>query len=215
MNHIVLTANMKGGTGKSLVCSMFATYLAQKGEKVIVIDADLQQSVIGHRQEDLKEYPNAQLPWPVMSIDELGSLDVAMPKLQRLDGWVIIDTPGTLNDNNLIPIFAAADYAIVPISYDGDTIRATSLFCKAFTKMSKAKIIFLPNRINGMEGKEAIDQQRAKAKDALVAYGHVVARIKQSVVVQRYSTVLLLNSYQLNAVCNSFDWIIDIINHKK
>jgi len=27
--------------------------------------------------------------------------------------------------------------------------------------MLKAKIIFLPNRINGMEGTEAIDQQRA------------------------------------------------------
>ena len=214
-NHIVLFANTKGGVGKSCLCALFSTYLAQRGERVAVIDADLQQSLVEQRQEELAASPDAQIPWSLNSIDDFDDLPTTLPKMKSIDGWIIIDTPGTLNDENLLPIFQVADYAIVPIFYDAPTLRSTRMFAATFSHFAAAKMIFLPNRINGMEGRLTIERQREVAKEMLQPYGPTVARIKQSVVVQRNSTIQPLTYYQTKAVQFSFDWIINIINNKE
>ena len=55
MNKIILFArNIKGGVGKTTLCATFANYLRMDGKKVVVVDADLQQSLAFHRQDDLK-----------------------------------------------------------------------------------------------------------------------------------------------------------------
>ncbi len=45
MGKIVLYTNVKGGVGKTTLCGIFATYLANSGRTVAVVDADLQQSL--------------------------------------------------------------------------------------------------------------------------------------------------------------------------
>ena len=42
-NKIIIFSNIKGGVGKTTLCSLFATSLAESGESVAVLDADLQQ----------------------------------------------------------------------------------------------------------------------------------------------------------------------------
>ena len=51
-NKIILFSNVKGGVGKSTLCSMFATYCAEKGIPTAVVDADLQQSLVRQRQRE-------------------------------------------------------------------------------------------------------------------------------------------------------------------
>ena len=43
------------------------------------------------------------------------------------DGVVLFDMPGTLNASNLDLLYKATDLAVVPISYDFDTIDATGI----------------------------------------------------------------------------------------
>ena len=65
MGKIVLYTNVKGGVGKTTLCGIFATYLANIGRNVAVVDADLQQSLFRHRKRDLQQNLDARLPWEI------------------------------------------------------------------------------------------------------------------------------------------------------
>ena len=62
MGKIILFTNVKGGVGKTTLCSVFATFLSQSGRPVSVVDADIQQSISGNRRMDLEERPDAAIP---------------------------------------------------------------------------------------------------------------------------------------------------------
>ena len=47
-NRIVLFSNIKGGVGKTTLCALFASYLAEKGIPVFAMDADLCKMSIWH-----------------------------------------------------------------------------------------------------------------------------------------------------------------------
>ena len=54
-NKIILFTNIKGGVGKTTLCGLFATFCAEKGIPVAVMDADIQQSLFRHRQRELQQ----------------------------------------------------------------------------------------------------------------------------------------------------------------
>ena len=54
-NHIVLFANQKGGVGKTTLCALFANYLDNKNVPLLVLDADIQQTLKDRRDDDLKQ----------------------------------------------------------------------------------------------------------------------------------------------------------------
>lgn len=217
-NKIILFSNIKGGVGKTSLCGLFATYLAEKGMPVAVLDADLQQSLIRHRQREMDADPNANVPWQIASLDTTNAKDAqkVMDKMKQIPGWVLVDCPGNLNDPNLLPLFTSADVVIIPLSYDPDTVDATTIFISVIRKRNPAaRLIFLPNRISTQEGRHEELEQRKQTIDVLGKIGSVVPRIKQSVVIKRYTTLYPLDSYQQNAVRFSFDKIIDEINRKQ
>ena len=133
--------------------------------------------------------------------------------LRRNDGIVVIDCPGNLNDNNLSAIYAMADLIVIPMAYDVDTIDATGLFVAVIRKMTSARLVFLPNRINTTEGKARELEMREETIAILGKLGAVTPRIKQSVVIKRYSTLQPLDKYQYAAVEHAFDRINDIIKN--
>lgn len=61
-NRIVIFSNIKGGVGKTTLCALLASYLAEKGYPVIAIDADLQASLYRHRQREKDVAPEVQAP---------------------------------------------------------------------------------------------------------------------------------------------------------
>ena len=52
-NIMITFANQKGGVGKTTLCTMFADYLAAKGESVLVVDFDRQQTIFSKRNDCL------------------------------------------------------------------------------------------------------------------------------------------------------------------
>lgn len=210
-NMIVIFSNIKGGVGKTTLCALFASYLAERGYPVIAIDADLQASLYRHRQREKDVAPDVQAPWNVDLLDTAKGdhLKNVMSKLKTVPGIVLIDCPGNLNDRNLEYIYKSADTAIIPISFDADTVDATGIFVKALKTVSSANLVFIPNRINTSERKSEELRQRAQTTEFLGLVGVVMPTVKQSVSVKRYTTLYPLERNQLAAVEPSFCKIIE------
>lgn len=213
-NTILTFTNIKGGTGKSTLSAIFASYLVSKGIPVFVVDADLQASLYRHRQREVDVDPDAKIPWTIEMLNtaEYKNVEETIAKLKQVPGVVIIDCPGNLNDKNLLLVYQAADVAIIPMSFDADTVDATGIFVKAMKRVSSAKLIFAPNRINTSEGKSEELRQRAQTTELLGLVGTVLPRIKQSVVVKRYTTLYPLDKPKIDAVEKAFDRIITELN---
>ena len=210
---IILFTNIKGGVGKTSTCALFAQYLYESGCPVTVLDADIQASLSRHRERELAANPDVTVPWEVNTIDtaDRQSLMSSIEEVMKLEGIVLIDMPGTLNAVNLDLLYKVADLAVVPISYDFDTIDATGLFIKVVRKMKDIRLIFLPNRINSTENRADEMKQREETVKILGRIGKVTPRIKQSVVIKRYSTISPLDKYQKAAVEHAFDAIVEQI----
>ena len=184
---------------------------------MIAIDADLQASLYRHRQREKDVAPDVQIPWGVELLDTANRehLERVMGKLKNVPGIVLIDCPGNLNDRNLEYIYKTADAAIVPVSFDADTVDATGIFIKALKTVSSANLVFLPNRINSSERKSEELRQRTQTTELLGLVGTVVPIIRQSVSVKRYTTLYPLEKNQLAAVEPSFARIIEVLHLNK
>ena len=215
MNNIVLFSNVKGGVGKTTLCALFCEYSTMKGLHVTAADADLQASLSRHRERELQETPALFVPWEIVRLNTLDAekLKGDLENLRQKDGIIVIDCPGNLNDNNLSLIYAMADQIVIPMAYDVDTIDATGIFVSVVRKVTAARLVFLPNRINTTEGKRHELEMREETISILGKFGTVTPRIKQSVVIKRYSTLQPLDRYQYAAVEHAFDRIIDEIKH--
>ena len=213
-NKIILFTNIKGGVGKTTLCGLFATFCAEKGIPVAVMDADIQQSLFRHRQRELQQNQTTNLPWQIQSISTSDEdvVEKVMKKLKDIPGWILINCPCNINDHALKYIFQAADVAIIPFTYDTDSLDATELFSNIFAKVSHAKRYFIPNNINlSDDRREQIKQDRDNALHLLGSIGYVTPRIKHGVAVKSYSTIEPLDYWQEKAVVNAFNPIIEQI----
>lgn len=217
MNKFVLFSNIKGGVGKTTLSAHFTEYLVEHEFPVAAVDADLQSSLSRHRERDVKEDPKRPLPWEVIKLNTFDGEKVkaVVKKLKQVDGIIVVDCPGNLNDNNLGIFFEAADYIVVPMAFDIDTIDATEIFVNVVQKRSKAKLLFLPNRINVSEGRAKDLEMRDQTIKQLNKVGKVLPRIKQSVIIKRYTTIYPLDMYQYQALEEPFEAIIKEIKKKK
>ena len=217
-NHFVLFSNIKGGVGKSSLCTLFAHYLTEKGEDVAVLDADIQRTIARQRARDKESRPDDKLPWEVYSIfdyDNKGEIQKLLPVLKEQDGWILVDCPGNMETERLVPVFEAADAVIVPITYGDNDLDATlELFIPVLRQINEtAKLIFVPNRINEStpKDKEEARRKRDKTWDRTHTYGIMTARIRDSRVFDnnrdnsRFNTIDGLNFWQARGVEHCFD----------
>lgn len=216
-NKIIIFSNIKGGVGKTTLCALFASYLAEQGYPVIAIDADLQASLYRHRKRESDVNPEIVPMWNVelLNTADAEQTQLVVDKLKTVPGLVLVDCPGNLNDRNLECLYKSADAAVIPLSFDADTVDATGLFIKALNTVAHAKLLFVPNRINTSEKKSDELRQRAQTTELLGLVGTVVPRIKQAVAIKRYTTVYPLEKAQVEAVRPAFDTIIDALNLNK
>lgn len=213
-NRIIVFANQKGGVGKSTLCILFADYLAEKGLPVAIIDADLQQTIAVQRERELAVTGTDadKVPWDVVSVetDTLSSVEEAMAAAKEFPGTILIDAPGNLADDNIVPIYANADYIIAPMSYHPNVIDSTRRFAEVMKQLQKSfdlkcKIWFLPNRIDDRK-KADLEQLKLDTWKALHNYGDILTRINDRAYLERCST-LSLTSQQSGAVRYAFDRI--------
>jgi chromosome partitioning protein len=225
-NKIIVFANLKGGVGKSTLCIEFANYLGKQGHPVAVIDADIQQTVYQLRQSELEQSgkTDEDAPWDVMWLDtrDQQNIESALEAARDFPGYILIDAPGNVTDDDVLPIYYNADYIICPTGYDPKVVSSTAMFGKLMADMCQAlkrekvrnrlkKIFFVPNLVDTRKGsKEEQRQRREAAKARLQDYGILVARINDRSSLFHAST-LEFTSHQYLAVQFPFSYIYDRI----
>jgi chromosome partitioning protein len=103
---VIAVVNQKGGSGKSTTVVHFAEWLLRKGHKVMVIDADAQQS-----SSIWFGLMNEPVPWKVMGSPD--DLLEHLPMLAAECDHLIVDGPAGLSEATRAIMFRS-DIALVP-----------------------------------------------------------------------------------------------------
>lgn len=212
-NKIVLFSNMKGGTGKTTLLELFASYAIENEVPVLALDADPQLSLYKDRQDDLQANPAASPSWLVklLRVDE--NISAVIEKIKAVRGVVLIDCPGNIDNNYLQLLFKAADVIVMPFKYDRKNVRETATFCGIFRKLNdKARILFVPNMAMSIEEHRAeLMSARNMAYEVFKPYrGYITKSIMRRVELQCCNT-LGLNYQQRREVKVSFEEILERI----
>jgi chromosome partitioning protein len=85
-----------------------------------------------------------------------------MQQLKQLPATILIDVPGNLSDDNLAPLYMAADVIICPMSYQVFSINSTKRFAETVRKFnSTARLIFVPNAIAARKSADDARKERS------------------------------------------------------
>lgn len=182
---LILIGNQKGGAGKSTLTLLLANYLAGERERqVTVLDMDYQQS-LSAKAEKAKILENEPL-YEVVPAD-LGDFPAMQRKLGKArNEIVLVDLPGKMDDDGLIPVFAAADVVLCPFAFDEFSVDSTLLFAMVLGKINKrAPLIFVPNRIKNTVKYET----RTEVEQVLRGFGAVTPGLPDRIDFQRINTV--------------------------
>lgn len=161
----ILIGNQKGGCGKSTLALLLANFLTlAKGVKVTLIDMDYQQS-IAQKYEKAKVLEN-EAPYEVIPAG-LAHYPVIKGLIRDTQKEVVlIDLPGKLDDDGLIPVFQSADMVISPFAYDEFSFDSTVLFSIVLRKINPSiPIIYVPNRVKAnvrYETQQEVNEQLLK-----------------------------------------------------
>jgi chromosome partitioning protein len=119
---IIAVSNPKGGAGKSTTTLLLATYLAQKGAPVTVVDADPNQPIVNWRSKGSNSTITV-----VGDVRENNLMDV----LANInDPFVFIDLEGTASVLVSRSI-ALSDFVLIPVQASPEDVRAASKAIRA------------------------------------------------------------------------------------
>ncbi|RYX87497.1 ParA family protein [bacterium] len=181
---VIIIGNQKGGAGKSTLTMLLANYLSQaKGKDLTLLDMDYQRSILTLYEES-KILENEE-PYEVLDV-ELEHFPTIFQLLSKKKNKIIlIDLPGKLDDNNLIPVYEGADLVLIPFTYDSMTYHSTIVFSIVMRKVNpKVNFVYVPSRIKTTvkyETKQEVDNEFSK-------FGMITDFIPERIDFQRVTT---------------------------
>jgi chromosome partitioning protein len=122
MAMILAVANMKGGTGKSTIATNLATLFAARGDEVLLVDTDPQQSALDWQQDRPATRPHVAvigLPAP--------NLHREVPRLHTKYSIILLDGGGRVTATARAAV-GVADFLLVPTLASIPDARATQRF---------------------------------------------------------------------------------------
>ena len=182
---VILIGNQKGGAGKSTLTLLLANYLTSVHEKkVTVLDMDYQQS-ISSKYEKAKILENEE-PYEIVSVD-LDQFPVLLKVLTKnSDETLLVDLPGKMDDDALIPVIRSGNLILCPFSYDEFSVDSTLLFAMVTTKINKkAPLVFVPNRLKPNVRYDT----RTEVDKVLAKFGPITPGIADRIDFQRVTTL--------------------------
>lgn len=201
---IVTFANQKGGVGKTTLCVTFANYLVTKGVRVVIIDCDFQHSILKCRKADLKKYGEELVPYEIWAYepDSKEAMTSLIEKLHNdpeLD-VVLMDSPGSLHAEGLVPMFVNSDIIVVPFHYDLVTIPSTASFLLFLDRLRQAvgegmnaQLFIIPNLNDNRVGKRSELILWDNTRETFSNYGYVTGKIPRRADMERFSTLAALD----------------------
>ena len=201
---IITFANQKGGVGKTTLCVTFANYLVAKGVRVVIIDCDFQHSILKCRKADLKKYGEELVPYEIWAYepDSKEAMTSLIEKLHNdpeLD-VVLMDSPGSLHAEGLVPMFVNSDIIVVPFHYDLVTIPSTASFLLFLDRLRQAvgegmnaQLFIIPNLNDNRVGKRSELILWDNTRETFSNYGYVTGKIPRRADMERFSTLAALD----------------------
>lgn len=139
---IISVANQKGGMGKTTITMQLAAALARR-QRVLVVDVDPQQSTVWWAENAERHLPfdfaGSQHPSVLARLSHLGD---------DYD-FVIVDTPGSLEDTRTLEVvIEASDFVIVPLAPEPLAVEPTMRTIQRFIEPRDVRFAVLLNRID-------------------------------------------------------------------
>ncbi|MBS9767643.1 MAG: ParA family protein [Flavobacteriaceae bacterium] len=199
---IVAIANQKGGVGKTTLAILLSNYLFDKGKDFIAVDFDFQESFYSKWQEEsslLEEEP----PYEVLQEPLQKSNKILNLANENKDVIFLLDLPGKLDDDCLIPILKSVDLILIPFNYDKLIFKSTLFFCQVVQAINpNIKTLFIPNRVKGTVKYNTKEQ----VSKALKNFGEITPQITDRISIGRIS--VYGNSKEISSICeDTFNFI--------
>ncbi|MCA1991744.1 MAG: AAA family ATPase [Coleofasciculus sp. S288] len=164
---IIALINQKGGCGKSTTAVHFTYWLAtQKKKKVLLVDADAQQS-----SSEWLEGMELQIPYKVVQTpDDLLEL---LPELALESDLLVVDGPASLAEATRAILFRA-DLAIVPVQPTGVDLRSASEAVRLIKQAQSVRsgpptaAVFLSRAVKGTKLKDEALALLNKTKEVTI-----------------------------------------------
>ena len=142
MRHIMVL-NSKGGCGKSTIATNLASYYANAGKKVALVDYDPQSSSL----DWLERRPDNRAP-----IVGIAGHKEGLKHLPRNSDIVIEDAPARAHGTELTELVRHAETLIVPVLPSTIDMQASTKFLAELAKVGKvarkqAKVAVVANRV--------------------------------------------------------------------
>ncbi len=184
---IIAFANQKGGVGKTTLAIIFANYLTMiMKENIFVSDMDYQRSILAKFTSTADTTDNQPYPVEAMEMDDFHKLQIRSDTDKNQ--IIIIDLPGKLDDDRLIPILQQSDLIICPFIYDEITVTSTYEFAFVIKQLNtKAQIAMVPNKIKGIVKYGTLESVNA----ALAEFGEVLPPISDRIAFTRLTTAAM------------------------
>ena len=133
-------------------------------------------------------------------LSEYGSIRKTLKAAK--DAFVIMDLPGKMDDDHLIPIYEDADLVICPTRYDELTITSTFHFVQTLRMINAdVPIIFIPNMVKSTVKYEL----KSQIKEKLSLFGKVEADLPDRAMLQRLTSFDIPNDLKdlLSSLCDN------------
>lgn len=219
---IVTFANQKGGVGKTTLCMLFANYLVKKNYNVLVLDVDRQRSIIAQRKSDASAFTDQDEEYNIeeCDIENVENARMMIEQAKKIDGIILLDTPGNVTEDGLIPIFQNSDVIICPYQYERRCLESTGVFIQVIEKLKsmfsdmKPTLFYVPNSIDTRIGTKDEIELWTETDKIFRKFGHVTPRVAYK------SSLMRANTYSLSVaqeeeVKQCFDFIIEVMKNNE
>ena len=109
---VITIANQKGGSGKTTISMQLAGALVLKGYKVLVVDADKQNSAIRWSSAADEQNP---FPAAVVNLAEHKNLHSEIARLAKDYHFVVVDCPPSADSTATVRVLPISTLVIVPL----------------------------------------------------------------------------------------------------
>lgn len=145
---IIALANSKGGVGKSTLCLLIASELAQNGASVLIVDADPQRSCLQWVERCKRA---GTLPPSLLAVSANSPHELKVVLTTANSSIILIDVQGSINDL-LIAAIVASDITLVPAKANVmEMVETVKLFEWAQNSLKRAPLRLLLNRVEGID----------------------------------------------------------------
>jgi len=177
MTKVIGVIAKKGGAGKTTLTSLIANKLFKEGDEFLAIDLDHdQKSLYNQRQRDLQQGTKEENVYDLITTDSTKFTKLFVNAIEGDFKYVVIDIPGSFEQEGIRESLAFVDIAILPTFYDVKDFQAFIQTLNFLSEIDKLRVErgFEPirkralfNRVNKIDndyksvvkGKEALSEK--------------------------------------------------------